>query len=150
MKISEYAEAVMKEHEGLRLKAYRCPSGVLTIGYGHTKNVKPSDVINTELADRLFVEDVECVERQLDTEKYSRLLSQGQYDALVDFIFNLGWTKFRSSTLRKKLLRNVEDATIPDEFRRWVYGTDPKSGEKIKLPGLVKRREWEASMYEDL
>ncbi|MBR5491715.1 MAG: lysozyme [Alistipes sp.] len=150
MKISEYAEAVMKEHEGLRLKAYRCPSGVLTIGYGHTKNVKPGDVINTDLADRLFVEDVECVERQLDTEKYSRLLSQGQYDALVDFIFNLGWTKFRSSTLRKKLLRNVEDATIPDEFRRWVYGTDPKSGEKIKLPGLVKRREWEASMYEDL
>ena len=150
MKISEYAEAVMKEHEGLRLKAYRCPSGVLTIGYGHTKNVKPGDVINTDLADRLFVEDVECVERHLDTEKYSRLLSQGQYDALVDFIFNLGWTKFRSSTLRKKLLRNVEDATIPDEFRRWVYGTDPKSGEKIKLPGLVKRREWEASMYEDL
>lgn len=150
MKISEYAEAVMKEHEGLRLKAYRCPAGVLTIGYGHTKNVKPGDVINTDLADRLFVEDVECVERQLDTEKYSRLLSQGQYDALVDFIFNLGWTKFRSSTLRKKLLRNVEDATIPDEFRRWVYGTDPKSGEKIKLPGLVKRREWEASMYEDL
>ena len=150
MKISEYAEAVMKEHEGLRLKAYRCPSGVLTIGYGHTKNVKPGDVINTYLADRLFVEDVECVERQLDTEKYSRLLSQGQYDALVDFIFNLGWTKFRNSTLRKKLLRNIEDATIPDEFRRWVYGTDPKSGEKIKLPGLVKRREWEASMYEDL
>lgn len=150
MKISEYAEAVMKEHEGLRLKAYRCPSGVLTIGYGHTKNVKPGDVINTDLADRLFVEDVECVERQLDTEKYSRLLSQGQYDALVDFIFNLGWTKFRNSTLRKKLLRNIEDATIPDEFRRWVYGTDPKSGEKIKLPGLVKRREWEASMYEDL
>lgn len=150
MKISEYAEAVMKEHEGVRLKAYRCPSGVLTIGYGHTKNVKPGDVINTDLADRLFVEDVECVERQLDTEKYSRLLSQGQYDALVDFIFNLGWTKFRNSTLRKKLLRNIEDATIPDEFRRWVYGTDPKSGEKIKLPGLVKRREWEASMYEDL
>lgn len=150
MKISEYAEAVMKEHEGLRLKAYCCPSGVLTIGYGHTKNVKPGDVINTDLADRLFVEDVECVERQLDTEKYSRLLSQGQYDALVDFIFNLGWTKFRNSSLRKKLLRNIEDATIPDEFRRWVYGTDPKSGEKIKLPGLVKRREWEASMYEDL
>ena len=44
----------------------------------------------------------------------------------------------------------MNDATIPNEFRRWVYGTDPKTGAKIKLPGLVKRREWEAQMYEDL
>ena len=140
----------MKEHEGLRLKAYRCPAGVLTIGYGHTLNVKPSDVISKDTADRLFVEDVERVERQLDAENYSKHLSQGQYDAVIDFIFNLGWGKYRSSTLRKKLLCNVNDVTIPDEFRRWVYGTDPKTGAKIKLPGLVKRREWEAQMYEDL
>lgn len=150
MKISDYAEVVIKEHEGLRLKAYRCPSGVLTIGYGHIKNVKTGDVINKDLADRLFVEDVEDVERLLDAERYSSVLSQGQYDALVSFIFNLGWSKFRSSTLRKKLLVNVDDFSIPNEFRRWVYGTDPKSGVKIKLPGLVKRREWEAQMYEDL
>lgn len=150
MKISEYAEVVMKEHEGLRLKAYRCPAGVLTIGYGHTLNVKPGDVISKDTADRLFVEDVERVERQLDAENYSKHLSQGQYDAVIDFIFNLGWGKYRSSTLRKKLLCNVNDVTIPDEFRRWVYGTDPKTGAKIKLPGLVKRREWEAQMYEDL
>ena len=150
MKISEYAEVVMKEHEGLRLKAYRCPAGVLTIGYGHTLNVKPGDVISKDTADRLFVEDVERVERQLDAENYSKHLSQGQYDAVIDFIFNLGWGKYRSSTLRKKLLCNVNDVTIPDEFRRWVYGTDPKTGAKIMLPGLVKRREWEAQMYEDL
>lgn len=150
MKISEYAEEVLKEHEGLRLKTYRCPSGVLTIGYGHTKNVKPDDVINKETAHRFFVEDVEEVEKLLDAERYSTALSQGQYDALVSFIFNLGWSKFRSSTLRKKLLCNVDDLTIPDEFRRWVYGTDPKTGAKVKLPGLVKRREWEAQMYEDL
>ena len=150
MKISEYAEEVLKEHEGLRLKTYRCPSGVLTIGYGHTKNVKPGDVINKDTAHRYFVEDVEDVEKHLDTERYSTALSQGQYDALVSFIFNLGWGKFRSSTLRNKLLCNVDDLTIPDEFRRWVYGTDPKTGAKVKLPGLVKRREWEAQMYEDL
>ena len=150
MKISDYAEVVIKEHECLSLKAYRCPSGVLTIGYGHIKNVKTGDVINKDLADRLFVEDVEDVERLLDAERYSSMLSQGQYDALVSFIFNLGWSKFRSSTLRKKLLVNVDDFSIPNEFRRWVYGTDPKSGVKIKLPGLVKRREWEAQMYEDL
>ena len=150
MKISEYAEAVMKEHEGLRLKAYRCPAGVLTIGYGHTLNVRPGDAINKETAHRFFVEDVEEVEKLLDAERYSSALSQGQYDALVSFIFNLGWGKFRSSTLRKKLLCNVDDITIPNEFRRWVYGTDPKTGVKVKLPGLVKRREWEAQMYDDM
>ena len=150
MKISEYAEEVLKEHEGLRLKAYRCPSGVLTIGYGHTKKVKPGDVIDKETAHRFFVEDVEDVERLLDAERYSSALSQGQYDALVSFIFNLGWGKFRSSTLRKKLLNNVDDLSIPNEFRRWVYGTDPKTGAKVKLPGLVKRREWEAQMYDDM
>lgn len=150
MKISEYAEEVLKEHEGLRLKAYRCPSGVLTIGYGHTKKVKPGDVIDKETAHRFFVEDVEDVERLLDAERYSSALSQGQYDALVSFIFNLGWGKFRSSTLRKKLLCNVDDLSIPNEFRRWVYGTDPKTGAKVKLPGLVKRREWEAQMYDDM
>ena len=47
-------------------------------------------------------------------------------------------------------MNNVNDTTIPDEFRRWVYGTDPITKKKIKLPGLVKRREWEAQMYEDL
>lgn len=150
MKISEYAEEVLKEHEGLRLKAYRCPSGVLTIGYGHTKNVKPGDVIDKETAHRFLVEDVEDVEKLLDAERYSSALSQGQYDALVSFIFNLGWGKFRNSTLRKKLLCNVDDLSIPNEFRRWVYGTDPKTGAKVKLPGLVKRREWEAQMYDGM
>ena len=150
MKISEYAEEVLKEHEGLRLKAYRCPSGVLTIGYGHTKNVKPDDVIDKETAHRFLVEDVEDVEKLLDAERYSSALSQGQYDALVSFIFNLGWGKFRNSTLRKKLLCNVDDLSIPNEFRRWVYGTDPKTGAKVKLPGLVKRREWEAQMYDGM
>lgn len=150
MKISEYAEAVMKEHEGLRLKAYRCPSGVLTIGYGHTKNVKPGDVINTDFADRLFVEDVEAVERLVDREPFAKDLSQGQYDALVSFLFNVKYSSYQTSTLRRKIINNVNDVTIPDEFRRWVYGTDPVTKKKIKLPGLVKRREWEASMYEDL
>lgn len=144
MKISEYAEQVLKEHEGLRLKAYQCPGGVLTIGYGHTRNVSPGQVITKEIAQQYFVEDVEYVERLLDSESYAKALSQNQYDALVSFIFNLGWGKFRSSTLRRKLLVNTEDTTIPDEFRHWVYG-----GGKV-LPGLVKRREWEAQMYEDL
>lgn len=150
MKISEYAEAVMKEHEELRLKAYRCPSGVLTIGYGHTRNVKTGQIINKDTAEKFFVEDVEAVERLVDREPFAKDLSQGQYDALVSFLFNVKYSSYQTSTLRRKIINNVNDVTIPDEFRRWVYGTDPVTKKKIKLPGLVKRREWEASMYEDL
>lgn len=150
MKISEYAEEVLKEHEGLRLKAYRCASGVLTIGYGHTRNVKMGDVIDKDTAERFFVEDVEAVERLVDREPFAKDLSQGQYDALVSFLFNVKYSSYQTSTLRRKIINNVNDVTIPDEFRRWVYGTDPVTKKKIKLPGLVKRREWEASMYEDL
>lgn len=150
MKVSEYAEAVMKEHEGLRLKAYRCPSGVLTIGYGHTRNVKTGQIINKDTAERFFVEDVEAVERLVDREPFAKDLSQGQYDALVSFLFNVKYSSYQTSTLRRKIINNVNDVTIPDEFRRWVYGTDPVTKKKIKLPGLVKRREWEAQMYEDL
>ncbi|MBR3615445.1 MAG: lysozyme [Bacteroidaceae bacterium] len=150
MKISEYAEQVLKEHEGLRLKAYRCPSGVLTIGYGHTRNVKTGQIINKDTAERFFVEDVEAVERLVDREPFAKDLSQGQYDALVSFLFNVKYSSYQTSTLRRKIINNVNDVTIPDEFRRWVYGTDPVTKKKIKLPGLVKRREWEASMYEDL
>ncbi|MBQ8542925.1 MAG: lysozyme [Bacteroidaceae bacterium] len=150
MKISEYAEEVLKEHEGLRLKAYRCSSGVLTIGYGHTRNVKMGDVIDKDTAERFFVEDVEAVERLVDREPFAKDLSQGQYDALVSFLFNVKYSSYQTSTLRRKIINNVNDVTIPDEFRRWVYGTDPVTKKKIKLPGLVKRREWEASMYEDL
>lgn len=150
MKVSEYAEAVMKEHEGLHLKAYRCPSGVLTIGYGHTRNVKTGQIINKDTAERFFVEDVEAVERLVDREPFAKDLSQGQYDALVSFLFNVKYSSYQTSTLRRKIINNVNDVTIPDEFRRWVYGTDPVTKKKIKLPGLVKRREWEASMYEDL
>lgn len=150
MKISEYAEAVMKENEGLRLKAYRCSSGVLTIGYGHTRNVKTGQIINKDTAEKFFVEDVEAVERLVDREPFAKDLSQGQYDALVSFLFNVKYSSYQTSTLRRKIINNVNDVTIPDEFRRWVYGTDPVTKKKIKLPGLVKRREWEASMYEDL
>ncbi len=150
MKISNYAEEVIKGYEGLHLETYRCPSGVLTIGYGHTKNVKTGENIDKATAEKLFVEDVEAVERLIDRETYVLNLSQNQYDAIVSFIYNIGWKKFNGSTLRKKLIKDTEDPDIPDEIRRWVYGTVPGTGKKNKLPGLVKRREWEAQMYNDL
>lgn len=150
MEISDYAEEKIKEFEGLSLNAYRCSAGKWTIGWGHTRTAKKGMTITTEQAQRLFEGDVEAVEEQLQREAYWHRLGESQRDALVSFVFNLGFGNFNTSTLRKKLVRNVDDETIPNEFRRWVYATNPKTGEKVKLPGLVRRREWEAQMYEDL
>lgn len=144
MEISSYTEQKIKEFEGFRLSAYRCAGGVLTIGWGHTKGVYLGMTITTDKAQQFFEEDIEAVEERLMREPYYHSLAESQRDALVSFIFNLGFGNFNSSTLRKKLMRDVEDSTIPDEFRRWVFSKGKR------LPGLVTRREWEAQMYEDL
>ena len=148
MEISNYAEEKIKEFEGLRLRAYHCAGGKLTIGWGHTKGVRVGMVITTDEAQKLFEQDVEAVEAQLQREGYWAKLGESQRDAIVSFVFNLGFSAFAGSTLRRKLVANVEDATIPDEFRRWVYTT--ADGKKRVLPGLVARREWEAQMYADI
>lgn len=147
MRLTEYGELKIKEFEGLRLKAYECPGKVRTIGYGHTGTVNGRKIasgmtITKEEAERLFISDVEGIEALLGKEPYADLLSEGQWDALVSFIYNLGWGKYRKSTLARKIYNDVNDDSIPGEFRRWVY-----SDGKV-LKGLVKRREWEAQMFE--
>ena len=146
MRLSDYAFERLKEFEGLRLEAYVCAGGKLTIGYGHTKGVRVGQKIDKETANKLLQDDVEYVEQFLAKEPYAEDITQGQWDALVSFIFNLGVGNYLSSTLRKKILRDIDEPSIPDEFRRWVYVTDPVTGKK-KAAGLVSRREWEAQMY---
>lgn len=131
----------------MRLTPYKCPAGKWTIGWGHL-TASVSGTITAAEAQKLFERDVETVEAQLQREGYWAQLGESQRDALVSFVFNLGFGNFKNSTLRRKLVANVEDVTIPDEFRRWVYAT--VDGEKVILPGLVTRREWEAQMFEDL
>lgn len=142
MRLSDYAFLHLKEYEGLRLESYKCVGGKWTIGYGHTRGVRKGQKIDKETANKLLQEDVEYVERFLAKEPYAEDITQSQWDALVSFVFNLGIGNFEGSTLRKKIMRDIDDPTIPDEFRRWVY-----SKGKV-LNGLVKRREWEAQMYE--
>lgn len=140
--MSDYAFSRLKEFEGLRLTAYRCAGGKWTIGYGHTKGVREGQRIDERTASRLLEEDVEYFESFLAKEPYAEDITQGQWDALVDFLFNLGVGNFLSSTLRKRIIENVDHDDIPNQFRRWN-----KAGGKV-LMGLVKRREWEAQMYE--
>ena len=139
MRASEECINAIKGFETLELKAYKCPAGVLTIGYGHTRGVKKGQVITKVQADVLLKGDLLAVEKSIND--LGLALTQGQFDALVDFCFNLGRTKLLNSTLYVKILDNASDDDIATQFRRWVYG-----GGK-KLDGLVKRREWEVQQW---
>lgn len=145
MKASKTLIQAVKGFEGLRLKAYYDSAGVATIGYGHTRGVKMGQRITEAEAERMLEQDLWEAGRFANT--IPELNTQGRYDAVVDFIFNVGVDKFKRSTLCNYIRRHAPDKLIQAEFRRWVYATDKKTKKKIKLPGLVKRREWEAQRW---
>tara|TARA_R110000851_G_C13101976_1_gene568676 strand:+ start:1914 stop:2447 length:534 start_codon:yes stop_codon:yes gene_type:complete len=131
---------IIKACEGLRFAAYLCPAGVWTIGYGHTRTAKSGLHIDESGADNLLRMDLATAE--LFVSRYVRLeLNQNQFDALVSLVFNIGSGNFKASTLRMKLNRG--DVTgAANEFWKWRRG-----GGKI-LPGLVKRRELEVTLFQ--
>jgi lysozyme len=130
---------LVRSSEGLRLKAYRDSGGVLTVGYGHCgPDVKPGMVITMNHAEELLQRDIGYAAEVVN--EHALPCTQGQFDALVDFVFNLGAERLlRSTLLRKHVAENYTGAA--HEFLRWVYG-----GGKV-LPGLVKRRAAEAHLY---
>jgi len=139
MKVSNNGINLIKRFEGLELKSYKDSVGILTIGYGHTHAVRAGDVITGEQADAFLREDLQVAELTVNTNVKVKL-TQGQFDALVSFVFNLGSGNFVKSTLIKKL--NAGDyAGAADEFGKWV-----NAGGK-KLPGLVKRRAAEREVF---
>lgn len=139
------ARELIKEIERLRLQAYLCPAGVWTIGWGHTKCVKKGMQITEEQAEELLREDMQDA---IDVvEMLSVDLTENQYNALVSFVFNIGATAYRSSTLRKMVLADPNNPKIADEMKKWKYATNPKTKKKEVLPGLVRRREREAELY---
>lgn len=127
------------EFEGLRLEAYRDIVGVLTIGYGHTRGVKEGDKITKEQAVLFLRQDLQhCLE---DVERLVKVpLTQGQFDALVDFTFNLGGAALERSTLLRILNeKNYEGAQL--EFQKWN-----KAGGKV-VDGLSRRRKAEMQLF---
>ena len=139
MNTSPKGIALIKEFEGLRLKAYQCPGGVWTIGYGHTAGVKPGIVITKAQAEEYLKADLIAFERYLNG--LGLALNQNQFDALISFIYNVGTGNFSSSTLLRKVRVNPQENSIMDEFLRWVY-----SKGRV-LPGLQRRRLAEMKLY---
>ena len=134
----ELLDAV-KTFEGLRLASYKCPGKVWTIGYGHTRGVHPGQTITEAQAESLLKADLISVVSFTNLSGIAK--TQGQFDALCSFIFNVGKGNFLKSTLRTKILQQAPAKEIQAEFRRWVYA------KKVKQPGLVKRRNWEARRW---
>ncbi len=139
MKASEKAYSLIRQFEGLRLAAYRCPAGVWTIGFGHTSEVVPGMSITKEQAEEFLMQDIVAAENIVNAECLN--LRQCQFDALVSFVFNVGGGNFRKSTLLKKIKANPDDNSIMDEFLLWVHARG------VVLPGLQKRRLVEMRLY---
>lgn len=139
MKPSGACFYLIRSSEGCRLTSYKDAAGVWTVGYGSTgPAIKPGLKITMKRAEELLARDVATAADAVC--KYALPCTQGQFDALTDFTFNLGEGALcRSTLLRKHLAGNYAGAAL--EFQRWVYG-----GGRV-LPGLVKRRAAEAHLY---
>ena len=139
MKSSELLLDKIIDFEGCKLTSYKCPAGIWTIGVGHTKGVRPGQKITKEQAMTLLRGDLLSCETYVSNLGVCK--TQGSFDALVDFVFNIGTGKLDSSTLLKKIRTGASEAVIRKEFSRWVYSKG------VKLSGLVKRRQWEADRF---
>lgn len=104
--LSEQGAEFIKRFEGLRLTAYNDGTGVMTIGYGHTGDVKAGETITQAEADSYFREDVKWAVDTVNNAVKVKL-QKNQFDALVSFAYNVGEGAFKSSTLLKDL--NVGD-----------------------------------------
>jgi|ERR1035437_677780 lysozyme len=149
MKITQASDGcinLIKLSEGFKSKAYLCPAGVSTIGFGNTFYENGAKVtlndpeITMERGVELLKFTLKSFEQYVDS--YCRDdINQNQFDALVDFCYNVGPANLKSSTLLKKVNLNPIDESIKLEFAKWNKG-----GGRI-LPGLVARRTAESKLY---
>ena len=157
MKVSDAAIRMIKHHEGVRLRPYRCPALLWTVGVGHVIDpshtaVKNEDRKNLPIPDgwdrQLTMGEVDAILAQ-DLARFERGVarlcpaasnSQSQFDALVSFAFNVGLGNLQRSSIRMRYNRgDIEGAA--DAFLMWT-----KAAGKV-LPGLVKRRQDERAMF---
>lgn len=140
MKVSEAGLALIRKFEGLRLSDYICPGGIRTIGYGHTgADVKQGMKISVDQANELLLGDVAKFERSVN-ELVTVAMTQGMFDALVSFTFNLGAGSLKRSDLLRRL-NSGDMIGAGDEFLKWN-----KAGGKV-LTGLTERRKAENRVF---
>jgi len=144
MQISNAGISLIKEFEGCRLKAYQDSVGVWTIGYGWTqpvdgRKIGPGMVIDQATAERLLKCGLVQYEQGVN-QLVKVIITQGQFDALVSFAYNLGLRSLSTSTLLRKLNAGDKQGAA-EEFGKWVNAGG------VRLNGLVKRREAERKLF---
>lgn len=138
MKISDDGIKLIRQFEGCRLDAYKCPAGVWTIGYGHTGDVRQGQKITAAQAEAYLRVDLEKFEKRV--EKYSRYKwNQNEFDALVSFAYNAG--SIDQLTNKGKRNRQEIAEAIPK------YNKAEVNGVKKVLPGLTRRRQAEQELF---
>jgi lysozyme len=127
------------------MKAYKCPAGRWTIGMGTTrypngKLVMPGDEITEHQLFEYVTHDLKTAEQTV-SHSVTAPINQAQFDALVDFVYNLGSLAFQNSTLLKVINNNPQDPAIEKQFLRWNKAAG------VPLQGLTRRRRAEAYLY---
>ena len=140
MKISSKGVSLIKSFEGCRLKAYKCPAGVWTIGYGHTAGVKEGDTITQEQADEYLRNDLTKYEKAVLNYDSIYHFNQNQFDALVSFTYNRGVGNL------KNLTQNGKRTLAQISLKLIVYN---KAG-GVVLRGLQRRRAAEKELFDTL
>jgi lysozyme len=148
MEVNKAGRDLIKKFEGCKLKAYKCPAGLWTISWGLTfypdgTKVKEGDVITQQQAEDYFNAIVDDFAKKVDALIKSNV-TDNNFSALVSFAYNVGMGNFQKSTLLRKVNANPKDKTILAEFKKWTRA----NGEVLK--GLVRRRDAEAKLYEQL
>lgn len=126
---------LIMKFEGCYTKAYRCPAGVWTIGYGHTEGVKPGQKITKQQAKEILLKDMIRYAKQTDDVTKGLKLNENERDALISFCYNCGQGNL------KTLIKGRTKAQIADAMLRYNKG-----GGKVLL-GLVRRRKAERKLF---
>lgn len=134
MRLGKEGEKLIKHFEGLKLKAYKCPAGVWTIGWGHTAGVKQGQTITEKQAQEIFENDMKLYEGYVN--RFVNIpLTQNQFDALVSFTYNCGPGNLQ------KLIKGRTAEQIADKLPEY------NKGGGVVLAGLVRRRKMERELF---
>lgn len=145
MIVSQKGIDLIKHYEGFMPKAYICPTGHLTIGYGTVIDTPAEQWMRTatlslEQGEQILAGELHFYETQV-FKLVPKEIKQHQFDSLISFAFNLGVNALKNSTLLKVIKSDGDPSVIESEFRKWCHG----NGEV--LPGLQKRRNSESILF---
>lgn len=143
MKINQEGLELIKSFEGLELTAYQDAVGVWTIGYGHTRTVRPGQTISEDEAEALLRQDLEIFEEAV--ERLVKVpINENEFSALVSLTFNIGETAFRNSTALRRL--NNGDRKGAADAIEW-FNKARVNGQLVELRGLTRRRAAEKALF---